>query len=249
MRTSLGTYAWTEQTGGKLALRDRFSLLIQGIRARAQRARQLKSGIKVRHIEVEDIVPPDSSLCNAAVELCREVSGDYLFNHCLRSYFWARLLNGGQSFDDEATFTAFMLHDLGLTERYRLNGNGEHCFTLPAARVAEEMASAHGWSDRRAALVADAITLHLNVIVDDCHGREAQLVRLGSGVDVAGLNLELLHQDQIDSVVTIYPRQNLKQHIMRDLDIEVQQRPCCRISFLCRKLDFARYVERSRFSE
>jgi hypothetical protein len=38
----------------------------------------------------------------------------------MRSYFWAHLLDEDtKPFDDEAVFTALMLHDLGLTEHGR----------------------------------------------------------------------------------------------------------------------------------
>jgi hypothetical protein len=51
------------------------------------------------------------------------------------------------------------------------------------------LAARHHWDDARAHLAANAITLHLNVTVGDEHGKEAQMVRAGSGGDVAGLGL------------------------------------------------------------
>jgi len=79
-----------------------------------------------------------------------------------------------------------MLHDLGLTDAYRLAGDTESCFTIVGARHAEQLGARHGWAGPRCRLVAEAITLHLNVIVSAAHGREAELVRAGSGATSPG---------------------------------------------------------------
>ena len=249
MRYKLGTKKWVEQNNGKLAFRDKMALIYQGVLARAKTKRDIKSGRKVHFMAVDKVLPPDSPICKEAMALSEISSKPYLFNHCMRAYFWARLLNEGEKFDDEATFTAIMLHDLGLTDKYRLKGGQQQCFTLPAAQIAEEMAIKHHWSDKRATMVADAITLHLNVTVNARHGREAELVRIGSGADVAGLGLNLLQATQIGKVVDKFPRLNFKQEINKDLGIEIAERPCCRISFLHNRLNFGHYVRNARFSE
>ncbi|MBL4661054.1 MAG: hypothetical protein JKY19_11920 [Alcanivoracaceae bacterium] len=249
MRYKLGTRKWVKHNNGKLAFRDRMVLIYQGVLAKAKTKKDLKSGKKVHYMAVDEILPPDSPICLEAMALSEISSKPYLFNHCMRAYFWARLLNDGEIFDDEATFTAIMLHDLGLTDKYRLTGDQQQCFTLPAANIAENMALKHQWSDKRAAIVADAITLHLNVTVDAKHGREAELVRIGSGADVAGLGLNLLQVDQVEKVVKKLPRLNFKQQIIKDLSIEITERPCCRISFLYKKLNFGDYIQNARFSE
>ncbi len=245
MSNALGTWAWVEKTGGKLRARDRVKLLSQGVRALA--AARLRGPVpkKIRYIEVEDVTPPDSAICKAAEEICAAASPLFLFNHCVRAYFWARLLNDGKKFDDEALYTALLLHDLGLTDRYRLQAGEGECFTLPAARIAHDLALSHGWSDKRAQLVADAICLHLNVIVADKHGPEAKLVRQGSGADVAGLGLECLHKDQREEVVHRYPRHNQKQEFAHALELEVDQRPGCRIAYLYNNLGFGKMIQQT----
>lgn len=87
-------------------------------------------------------------------------------------------------------------------------------------------------------LAANAITLHLNVTVGDEHGNEAQMVRAGSGGDVAGRGLGILERDQIAQVVERYPGLNLKSEIVDALMTETIERPCCRTAFLCRSLGF-----------
>jgi hypothetical protein len=235
----IGTLSWLERTGGTLAWRGRLLFLAQGVRAKIEARKRIRSGMKVRFREVEDILPPDSAIVREAVAMCQDASEPFLVNHCFRAYFWARLLDDDpRPFDDEALFTAFMLHDMGITERYRLQGDPQQCFTIPGARLANELAAKHGWGDKRANIAAEAIALHLNVVVDPSHGKEAVMLRAGSGGDVAGLGLDLLHRDQIDGVVARYPRLDLKNKIIAPLRIETRERPCCRIAFLRKTLGF-----------
>jgi hypothetical protein len=239
----LGTLTWLERTGGKLAWYDRLALMAQAVKARAATRRRIEAGCKVRNMAVEDILPPDSAITREATALCQDASAPYLFNHCLRSYFWARLLDDGRvPFDDEALFTATMLHDLGLTDAHRLSGVEEQCFCIVGARAAKILAAKHAWPERRAHIAAQAIALHLNVMLDARHGKEAQMLRAGSGGDVAGLGLDVLHTEQIESVVARFPRFDLKHELTRTLAIEAQARPGCRIAFLQNKLGFAQLI-------
>jgi len=74
---------------------------------------------------------------------------------------------------------------------------------------------------------------------------------MGSGADVAvaGIRMFQLEQDQIDQVVEKYPRLDLKKHLKKDLQIETQERPCCRIAFMNKKLGFGNLIENSLFDE
>lgn len=240
---SLGTRSWVERTGGKLAWHDRLNMIADGVRARAATQRRIKAGAKVRNREVTDILPPDSAVAREAIAISEDACPPFLHNHNLRAYFWARLLDdSAKHFDDEATFVALMLHDLGLTDAHRLHGQKEQCFTIVGARAVDRLAAKHGWTDKRAQVAAQAITLHLNVTVADKYGREARMVRAGSGADVAGLGLDVLHKDQIDDVVERYPRHDFKRCIAAPLQHESEERPCCRIAFMQNKLGFGRLI-------
>jgi len=238
-----GTLDWMEKTHGKLGLGDRLRLIGQGVRARAATRQRLRDNVRFRHMEVDDILPPDSAIAREAMALCGSVSEPFLFNHCMRSWFWARLLDDGrEALDTEVLFTGMMLHDLGLTERFALRGRSMRCFTLPGARMAEELAAKHDWPGARARRMAEAITLHLNVEIEARHGREAELMRAGSGGDVAGLGLDVLDSDQIDAVCHRHPRLNLKGEITPVLKAEAQARPGCRIHFLIKTFGFDRLI-------
>jgi HD domain len=249
--TTLGTTTWMERTGGRLAWHDKLRLIAQGVQARMATRRQWRAGAKVRNREVSAILPPDSAVAREAIAIAQDCSPPYLFNHCLRAYFWARLLDAdARPFDDEAVFVALMLHDLGLTDRWRLQGQTHHCFTVVGARAVGELGLRHQWSDARARVAANAITLHLNVTVGGEHGKEAQMVRAGSGGDVAGLGLAALERDQIVEVVELYPRLGLKSQVVGPLMTETTHRPCCRTAFLCQSLGFVNLIRGNRiFSE
>ena len=239
MSGELGTISWLERTGGRLAWRDRLAITLQGVRAKAEARRRLRSGIKIRNLEIDEILPPDSAITREALAICQDASPVFLFNHCLRAYFWARLLDQDRRpFDDEAVFTAMLLHDLGLCKEHRLGlGEGE-CFSIAGARAASRLALRHGWTDQRASLAAEAIALHLNVTVGDDAGKEAQMVRAGSGGDVAGLGLDVLEADQITAVVSRYPRLGMKREIIPLLRAEAHVHSACRIAFMMNHLGF-----------
>src|ERR1043165_4307434 len=65
---------------------------------------------------------PDSDVCSAALQLAIDVSPEFLANHCIRSYLFARELaaakglRSGADYDDEIVFLSCVLHDLGVTE-------------------------------------------------------------------------------------------------------------------------------------
>ena len=249
-KAGLGTLEWLKRSGGRIALRERLTMMAQGVRAtvgaRLARRGARKQGRTLRLREVAEVLPPDSAITREAAALCAEESPPYLFHHCLRAYFWARLLDDGtRPFDDEVLYTSLLLHDLGLTERYQKKVERAACFTAAGADAAAALALRHGWTDTRARLAAQAISLHLNVSVKDRHGREAQLVRAGSGGDVAGIGLGVLPADQIEAVVTRYPRLGLKREIIGILSSEAAAHPDCRLAFLVKHLGFIRLVRRA----
>jgi hypothetical protein len=247
----LGSLSWLERTGGKLAWHDRLVMVAQGVIARAARRKRERLGIKLRHIEVAKILPPESAITREAITICQDAGAPFLFHHCLRAYFWARLLDDGAlAYDDEAVFTALMLHDLGLTDRHRLRGNTDQCFCIVGVRKADELAAKHCWPANRAMVTAEAIALHLNVALDPKYGKEAQLVRAGAAADVAGLGLDVLHADQIDSVVARYPRHQMKREMLRTISIESDARAACRLAFLQNQMGFAQLIRgASMFNE
>ena len=245
---TFGTLTWIDHTGGRMTMFDRLRMTAQAVQTRAKRKFTAQ---RLSDRQVEDILPPDSAIALEALTLCREASPVFLLNHCLRAYFWARLLDErDEKIDQEALFVAMMLHDLGLTPGHKLSCYAaDECFTAVGAREAEAMALRHNWEEPRAKRTADAIALHLNVVVHDHHGPEARLVRLGSGADVAGLGIKRLHPHQVEEVLRRYPREGLKAGLVPLLESEALERPACRLAFLQKKFAFTRMVQTAPFTE
>lgn len=246
---ALGDWDWVEAGGGRLARRDEMMLKAQAVQAVAMSRLSPRRSEAVARVDLETILPPDGVVARAAETLAAGVSEPWLFNHSARAYLWARLLYPDLRFDDEAVYVALMLHDLGLTPAFADRSGEEICFTRPAAREAHRLTRSHGWDERRARLVADAIALHLNVVVGEAHGPEARMVRAGSGADVAGLGLSPVPQAVRDDVVRRHPRLELKARMTEVLDAEAAKTPCCRIGFMYRSLGFRDRVQGAPFDE
>jgi len=241
--SAMGTWNWLQETGGKLGRLDRLRLVGQGVRAKASARLAGKATESVRYREIGALTPPDTPLAIAAEALCREASAPWLYDHSLRAWYWGRLLDDGRApFDEEAVWVAFLLHDLGLTDKHRLKGEQVHCFTEPGARTAERLCREHSWSDARAYLAANAIALHLNVIVGAEHGREAQIMRMGAGADIVGQGVSRIPVDQRDIVLQRHPRQDFKREVGQVMLRETKERTCCRMAFLYGKLGFDRMI-------
>jgi hypothetical protein len=248
-KPAIGTLAWIEKTGGKLGWRDRLTIMAEAVRARRAARAAGHSQHALRHVEIDEVLPPDSAICKAAEALCFGASERYLANHCMRAYFFARLKNGKRAIDGEALYVAFLLHDLGLTPKYRLKPAEGECFTIAGARAAETLARNHHWDDKRARLAAEAITLHLNVIVGAPHSLEAQLLRFGTAADVAGLGLKSFPAEQKDEVVRLYPRLGMKAAITRDFEAEAYARSSCRAAFMMKRGNLAKLIAGAPFAD
>lgn len=244
--TTTGSFAWLEKRNGQLSLLERAGFIAQGVwaqsKARFLGKARFRSSAKVDHARLQQIRVPETQLVMAAHQLCAEASSLALVNHAYRSYSFSQMLDplaSRQNVDEEALIIAFLFHDLGLTDRYRL---GEHdpqqCFTYPAAKMAFEFARSHRQSDRWAYRIADAIAMHLNVTVGAQCSREAQLLRLGSGADAAGIGIGAEDQDWIKAVVSRYPRVGLGAELKQSLRVEMRQRPGSRAGFFCAHLGF-----------
>lgn len=238
---AFGTWAWAERTGGRLTRRDRARLAISSVvRTAAGRLRSKRNSKELR-VDLETVRVPDTAICRAADALCAEVSPAFLYQHCRRAYLWARLLSGSEDCDLEALHVSLMLHDLGLTERYRPAVSDE-CFTLAGARLAHGLARQHGWPDRRAHALADAICLHVNATVSARHGRVAHWVQAGAIADVVGLGLGRLPRDQRMAVLARHPRLGMKIAVSEALSCEAERCPCGRIAYLESKLGLTQRI-------
>src|ERR1700685_3505065 len=108
---------------------------------------------------VAGIPIPDTTLCNAAIDLLEVSSPGFLCTHCLRTYIFGSLAVRGlgrAALDEEAAFCAAILHDHGLVPAYL----GDNRFEMDGANAARAFCSKHKVSKERVDLVWTAIALH-----------------------------------------------------------------------------------------
>lgn len=250
--SDVGSQEWALRTMGRLTAGDRFALMAQGLRVQARRIlRRLRSAETPLDIDLEDVNPPDSQVAKQAALLCREVSPSYLLNHCHRTYLWGHIFAKARAitFDNELLYVAALLHDLGLTKAYA--GCAEHaeCFSLDSVQGAGALARQAAWPRERQDALAEAIVMHLNIVVPLRCGAEAHLLQAGAAMDVVGMNAETIGDSTRRAVVRQYPRENSKQAFGERLRAEMEERPGGRICYLHRRLGFGKLIRQSPFSE
>lgn len=250
MVDGFGTAAWLRRTGGVMTATDRLRELSRGIATRlgglpAQLRRRATSAI-----DPDTIRAPDTAAARAAEALCRDASPEFLVNHCMRAYLWARVfaVHDRIEFDDELLFVACTLHDLGMTERFGHPGDGS-CFTVQSIRGAMDLATEHIWTDERRAMLADAIGLHLNLAVGLRQGAHAHLLHEGVALDVVGARLRSVGATEIDGVLARYPRRAFKTEFVPRYREAALASPRCRGAFHMQWLGFGRLVGSAPYDE
>jgi hypothetical protein len=252
----VGTVAWARKRGGRLSFRDKLAQLGEAV---SLQMRVLPAQLRFRLglsgpgalIDITEIRIPDTKLARLAEEHCREVSPEFLVNHCLRTYLWARCLAVpcGLRPDEEIMWVASLLHDLGLTERYAAEPADAPCFAVRGAEGARVVCEQAGWRHDRTETVVEAITLHLNVAVDIEHGDEALLLNAATALDVTGLRVWELHKDTARAISDRHPRLAMKQEILASWHREAEAHRSTRAHFLSHWLDFERRIRNSPFAE
>ena len=180
---------------------------------------------------------PDSALCKSAGALLASVSEGWLIHHCLRTFLWAAIFGrkGGHQFDGELLFLASALHDLGLTSAgARLSPNPVECFAVEGAFAAEQFLAKNGLDGKRQELVAEAISLHMNVSVSLAHGIEAHLLHEGAAFDVVGARFDEIAAGTRHEVLALHPRLQMKSNFVTAMKQQSNVRPSSRAGFLCR---------------
>ncbi len=250
----LGSFRWTQSTGGMLRRGNQLRMLGEGLLyGLATAPPQLRSALGLRRrrlarVEPAMLEPPDSQAARQAEQLLSEVAPPVVINHSLRSFAFAAVLGAhdGLRYDREVVYVASLLHDLYFARPDALPN--PHCFTLPAAERALALTSDAGYSEGRQQLVADAITLHLNVWPPR-DTAEAYLVFAGPRLDVVGYRHWDIAPEAVDSVVGRYPRLQMKRHSVATMSAQSEANPGSRAHFYKRYLFSSIFVRRAPFAE
>jgi hypothetical protein len=204
----------------------------------------------VGSVDPDALRVPDSEACTAAGRLLASTSDPWLVNHCLRTFLWAALLGrkGQLRFDEELLFVASALHDLGLTDHAGSGAHSAGCFAVEGAFAAEEFLAARGMDQRRQEIVAEAISLHLNVKVPLDHGVEAHLLHEGAALDVVGARLGEVAAASRTEVLAAHPRLHMKVGLAEAMKRQSRLRPHSRAGLLC-GLGFISMIRRAPFDD
>jgi hypothetical protein len=240
----LGSRAWGQKTGGALELVDRLAFAAQSVEA-VLRARTAKWQKRMpRKVALPNV--PQSPAHQAAIAFCESVSEPYLVNHCHRTFIWGVVLSQyeGLDFDAELLSVSCMLHDLGLAVPVRARRT-QACFAVAGAEEAADFASRElKWNDSRCHQLAEAISLHLNLVVRKSDGVEAHLLQAGAGLDVLGVRRNQVPHGLRGQVLTNYPRQGQNEKLAAVCAQEAERHPRSRIGFTFRHFGARQRVER-----
>jgi hypothetical protein len=166
---------------------------------------------------------PDTPVCIAAMELARDHSPPFLFNHVMRTFAFGRAMGAlrGAKYDEEMLFLGSALHDLGLVEEFIR----EDRFELDGADAAADFLSRQGYSDKKIAIIWDAIALHTTPGIPQRKQPEIALVQVGAGIDVGAIPLALITPESVETILAEYPRLGFKKAMLAAMGAVVRRKP------------------------
>jgi len=166
---------------------------------------------------------PDTAICIAAKELARDHSDPFLFNHVMRTFAFGRAagISVGAKYDEEVFFLGAVLHDLGLVEQFVR----EDRFEIDGADAAADFLSRQGYSDKKIAVIWDAIALHTSPSIPQRKQPEIALVQLGAGIDIGAVPRSLITPDVVDAILNEFPRLGFKKAMLEAMGAVIRRKP------------------------
>jgi len=189
-----------------------------------EKERFLESALdrRLSQSEAAGVRIPDSPVAGKATEFARQHYEPHLFNHAMRTFLFGFLLGRATElhFDVELLYLASLLHDLGLTTRFR----GELPFEIQGAEAARAFLTGAGLGPDKVATVWDGIALHCSA-VSQYKKPEVALVAAGAGADVVGASLASLPAGSKDDILRTFPRLDFKNSFVRTCSDVIRQYP------------------------
>jgi HD superfamily phosphodiesterase len=160
----------------------------------------------------------------AAWEVARRYYPESLFNHCVRSYLFARDYASRNDLDPdrEVLFVAAMLHDLALTEVF---DSAITPFEETGGHLAWVFAAASGWPAERRNRVADVVEHHMWDAVPVELDLEGFLLELATSLDISGRNVEQWPAEVTAQVVAVHPRLDLADTFADCFEAQARSKP------------------------
>ena len=182
----------------------------------------------------------DTPLVRDAMELARNSSEPYLFNHVMRSWLFAVVIaeDAKPAPDPELLALSGILHDLGLTDRYA----AQERFEVDGANAARSFLKERGIPAHQIQLVWDAIALHTTRSIALHKEPEVAVIHSGIAIDVIGAGLDLIPQEKVRAILSEFPRLSMKKQFLECLCGVVRRKPATTYDNTLRDLG-ARYVK------
>ena len=165
----------------------------------------------------------DTLLVHDAMELARNASEPYLFNHVMRSWLFGVVIaaDAKPAPDPELLAVAAILHDLGLTDRY----SAQERFEVDGANAARSFLKERGIPAHQIQLVWDAIALHTTRSIALHKEQEVVMTHSGIFVDVLGVGLEFIPQNKLRAILAEFPRLSMKKQFRDSLCGVIRRKP------------------------
>ncbi|WP_188190469.1 HD domain-containing protein [Nonomuraea sp. SYSU D8015] len=180
-----------------------------------------------RMVDDDLLALPDSATAREALDWIRRIEPEWLVNHSVRSFLFARLLarhrrmRPGKDYDPELLFLACVLHDVGLTDE----GNGSQRFEVDGADLAADFVAARGFDAEAVDTVWKAIALHTSFgIVDRC-GAVCALLHGGTVIDITANGSECISDAEAQLIHDAYPRRSAVRQLLGAIGDQVVTRP------------------------
>ena len=128
---------------------------------------------------------PAGPLAKAVLAVARDSESSAIFNHSMRSFFFAQLVASHEGcladsdYDRDLIFAATVMHDLGTGGL----APGRARFEVEGADLAARLLREHGAAEADAERVWEAIALHTSPGIAERRGLLAYLTREGIGID------------------------------------------------------------------
>lgn len=148
---------------------------------------------------------PDSPLATEAEQIATAAYGAGMMNHCKRTFLLGKAYATvrGADFDEEGLYLAALFHDLGLCESHR---DRSRPFTRCGSQALRGFMDQHDEPAPRAAVLAEAIDLHMQLLPLWGRGEVVGLLQVGAWMDMTGLRRWSV-SDQARQIAQALPRE------------------------------------------
>lgn len=246
----IGSYNWAKNNNGVLSKSEKKQIVTQLIRTQFNEFILLlktKTGLNKKRlalVNLDSIQIPDSKFASLSNELAKETYNMPLYNHCVRTYFFANMFAQyeGYKIDTELLYISALLHDLGISEEHEKKACS-CCFAIVGAELAYDFISEIGLGEERSRQIYNAISIHLNPIVSTNQEPEAIVLSRGAFLDVSGARRRCIPQREMIKLNQEYSRANFQETLVETVTSTLHLKNS-RADFL-RQFGFANLVRKN----